>query len=106
MAKLDDLLTLQEASEEFRIGYQTLRAAAASKRLKVARWTKRGDKDTPLLVDRAEVQKYAANRQTRTGRKSFDKAADTLGIDPKTAEQIWQAKESGEPYSLRFEKGA
>lgn len=109
---LSDLLTLNEAAEEFGIGYQTLYAAAKRERdkrgtgLRVAKWAKRGKTESPLLVLRADVEAYKANRRTRTGRKSFDKAAQTLGLDERTAERLWQLKQAGKAYTVKVEEKA
>lgn len=72
MAELEDLLTLREASEVSGVGYQTLLAAAKNERLKVAKWTERGGKKTPLLVLRDDVMAFKASRPGR-GFIAFDK---------------------------------
>lgn len=65
-SELDDLLTLSEAGTASGIGMQTLRKAVGTPEepglLKVAKWTKRGEKDTPLLIYRDDLLEWTAKR--------------------------------------------
>lgn len=65
MADVDNYLTLREAAEVSGVGYQTLLAATKTGSLKVAKWTMRGEKKAPLLVDRDDVMEFKANRPGR-----------------------------------------
>jgi hypothetical protein len=60
---------MQEATELTGVGYQTLRKAAGTQvdpgPLRVAKWTKRGNATSPLLVQREDLLQWAADRPTR-----------------------------------------
>lgn len=112
MAKdMDDLLTIAEASAAVDTGIQTIRKAANDGTLKVAKWTERAGKRSPLLVYRDDLEEW---KSTRSGRRGFaamqdhyDAVMDAItGALPKAqAEKVRDAMPFDEYKRLHYSAG-